>query len=71
MCDLEVLVELDGVCEHQSGHPLQLLRGQVFLELLQVPLEGLLVYQGELAENRRARVVIGASVIAVAEHRGV
>ena len=71
MRDLEVLVELDGVREHQSGDPLQLLRGQILLELLQVALEGLLVYQGELTENWRARVVVVASVIAIAEHGGV
>jgi hypothetical protein len=64
--DLEVFIELDGVREHQSGHPLKLLGCQILLELLQVALEGLLVYQRELAENRCARVVM-----VVAEHGGV
>ena len=66
MCDLEVFIELDGVREHQSGHPLKLLWCQIFLELLQVALESLLIYQRELAENRCARVVV-----IVAEHGGV
>ena len=68
MRDLEVLIELDGVGEHQSGYPLELLGCQIFLELLQVALEGLLVYQRELAENRCARVVVK---VAIAEHGGV
>jgi hypothetical protein len=66
--DLEVLIELDGVSEHQRGDPLKLLGGQIFLELFQVALESLLVNQGELTENWRARVVV-ANVIA--EHGGV
>ena len=68
MRDLKVLIELDGVREHQRGDPLKLLWGQVFLELLQVALESLLVNQGELTEDRHARVVV-ASVIA--KHGGV
>ena len=68
MRDLEILIELDGVREHQRGDPLKLLGGQIFLELLQVALKSLLVNQGELTEDRCARVVV-ASVIA--EHGGV
>jgi hypothetical protein len=67
VCNLEVIIELNGISEHQSGHPLKLLGGQVFLELLQIALESLLVYKRKLGEDRCARV----TAIVIAEHGDV
>ena len=50
MRNLEILIELDGICQHECGDPLKLVRRQIFLKFLQVALQSLLVYQRQLIE---------------------
>lgn len=62
MCYLEVLVKLDGISQHQGGDSLELIWGEIFLELLQVALQCLLVDQGELVENRGSLLAVHGGV---------